>query len=41
MLFTKYFKEAHRFSFKSLEKLEEEGEKMLRHALEVYQKEAA
>jgi len=41
VLFTKYFKEAHRFSFKSLEKLEEEGEKMLRHALEVYQKEAA
>jgi probable nitrogen fixation protein len=41
VLFTKYFKDAHRFSFRTLEKLEEEGEKMLLHALEIYQKELA
>jgi len=41
VLFTKYFKDAHRFSFRTLEKLEEEGEKMLIRALEIHQKELA
>lgn len=33
----KYFKDAHRFGFRDLDKLEEEGEKMLSKAIEIYE----
>ena len=36
VLCEKYFKDAHRFSFRTLEKLEEEGEKLLIKAQEKY-----
>lgn len=38
VLCEKYFKDAHRFSFRSFEKLEEEGEKYLLKAQEIYDK---
>jgi probable nitrogen fixation protein len=38
VLCEKYFKDAHRFSFRSFEKLETEGEKYLIKAQEVYDK---
>jgi probable nitrogen fixation protein len=34
VLWSKYFKDAHRFGFRTLEALEKEGEKMLTQALE-------
>lgn len=34
----KFFKDAHRFSFRTYEKLLEEGEKMLKNAIEIYDK---
>ena len=33
----KYFKDAHRFGYPSIEKLVEEGEKMLEKAVKTYQ----
>lgn len=38
VLCEKYFKDAHRFSFRTFEKLEDEGEKYLVKAQEVYNK---
>jgi probable nitrogen fixation protein len=38
VLCEKYFKDAHRFSFRTYEKLEEEGEKYLKKAQEKYNK---
>ncbi len=38
VLVDKYFKDAHRFSFLSMEKLVEEGEKYLSKAVESYEK---
>lgn len=38
VLCTKSFKDAHRFSFRELEKLEEEGEKLLTKACDIYEK---
>jgi probable nitrogen fixation protein len=38
VLCEKYFKDAHRFSFRSFEKLEDEGEKYLEKAQEKYNK---
>ncbi|MDD2357994.1 MAG: NifX-associated nitrogen fixation protein [Thiovulaceae bacterium] len=38
VLMDKYFKDAHRFSFRTLEKLYEEGEKYLNNAHETYNK---
>lgn len=38
VLCEKYFKDAHRFSFRDYEKLEVEGEKYLKNAIEVYEK---
>lgn len=38
VLCTKSFKDAHRFSFRSFEKLEEEGEKNLKKAIETFNK---
>jgi len=32
----KFFKDAHRFSFRTYEKLEDEGEKLLTNALKIY-----
>jgi len=37
VLWSKYFKDAHRFGFRSLEALEKEGEKMLTQALKIGQ----
>jgi probable nitrogen fixation protein len=34
----KFFKDAHRFSFRTYEKLEVEGEKMLKNAVEIHNK---
>ena len=36
VIVNKFFKDAHRYSFRSLEALESEGEKMLNSALEIY-----
>ena len=38
VLMDKYFKDAHRFSFRSLEKLYEEGDRYLNNAFEIYNK---
>jgi len=38
VLMDKYFKDAHRFSFATVEKLVEEGDKYLAKALETYEK---
>ncbi|PLY09715.1 MAG: nitrogen fixation protein [Arcobacter sp.] len=38
VLCEKFFKDAHRFSFRSYDKLEEEGEKYLNKAQEIYNK---
>lgn len=38
VLCEKFFKDAHRFSFRDYEKLEEEGEKYLKNAIEIYEK---
>jgi probable nitrogen fixation protein len=38
VLCEKYFKDAHRFSFRTFEKLEDEGEKYLLKAQEIYNK---
>lgn len=38
VLCEKFFKDAHRFSFRSYEKLESEGEKLLKNAKETYDK---
>lgn len=38
VLCEKYFKDAHRFSFRTFEKLEQEGEKYLIKAQEKYKK---
>jgi probable nitrogen fixation protein len=38
VLMDKYFKDAHRFSFPTLEKLTEEGDKYLAKAVETYEK---
>ena len=38
VLVDKYFKDAHRFSFRTLEKLYEEGEKYLNDAFKIYEK---
>jgi probable nitrogen fixation protein len=38
VLCTKSFKDAHRFSFRSFDKLEEEGEKNLKKAIETFDK---
>ncbi|WP_345991779.1 NifX-associated nitrogen fixation protein [Sulfurimonas sp. HSL-1716] len=38
VLVDKYFKDAHRFSFRTLEKLYEEGEKYLNASFEIYNK---
>lgn len=38
VLCEKFFKDAHRFSFREYEKLEEEGEKYLKNAVEIYEK---
>ena len=38
VLCEKYFKDAHRFSFRTFEKLEDEGEKYLLQAQEIYNK---
>ena len=38
VLCEKYFKDAHRFSFRTYEKLEDEGEKYLKNAIETYEK---
>lgn len=38
VLCTKSFKDAHRFSFRTYEKLESEGEKNLKNAIETYNK---
>ena len=37
VLVDKYFKDAHRFSFRTLEKLYEEGEKYLNDAFKIYE----
>lgn len=37
VLVDKYFKDAHRFSFRTLEKLYEEGEKYLTKSIEIYE----
>ena len=36
VIVNKFFKDAHRYSFRSYEKLEEEGEKMLENAIQIY-----
>ncbi|WP_024790279.1 DUF269 domain-containing protein [Lebetimonas sp. JH292] len=36
VLVNKYFKDAHRFSYRTLEKLYEDGEKMLNKAYKTY-----
>ncbi len=33
----KYFKDAHRFSYRTIEKLLEDGDKMMKSALEIYE----
>ena len=38
VLMDKYFKDAHRFSFRTLEKLYEEGDKFLNNSFEIYNK---
>ena len=38
VLMDKYFKDAHRFSFRTLEKLYEEGDKYLNNSFEIYNK---
>ena len=38
VLMDKYFKDAHRFSFRTLEKLYEEGDKHLSNSFEIYNK---
>ena len=38
VLVDKYFKDAHRFSFRTLEKLYEEGDKYLNSSFEIYNK---
>ncbi len=38
VLCTKSFKDAHRFSFRTFDKLEEEGEKNLKKAIETFEK---
>ncbi len=37
VLVDKYFKDAHRFSFRTLEKLYEEGDKYLQNAFKIYE----
>jgi probable nitrogen fixation protein len=37
VLVDKYFKDAHRFSYRSLEKLYEDGQKLLDRAFEIYE----
>ena len=37
VIVNKFFKDAHRYSFRTYEKLEEEGEKMLKSAIEIYE----
>lgn len=36
VIVNKFFKDAHRYSFRSYEKLVEEGDKMLKNAIEIY-----
>jgi probable nitrogen fixation protein len=38
VLMDKYFKDAHRFSFRTLEKLYEEGDRYLNNSFEIYNK---
>ena len=38
VIVNKYFKDAHRFSYRSIEKLIEDGEKLLDTALSIYEK---
>jgi probable nitrogen fixation protein len=37
VIVNKFFKDAHRYSFRTYEKLEEEGEKMLQNAIKIYE----
>lgn len=37
VIVNKFFKDAHRYSFRTYEKLEEEGEKMLKSVMEIYE----
>ncbi|QOY53822.1 NifX-associated nitrogen fixation protein [Candidatus Sulfurimonas marisnigri] len=37
VIVNKFFKDAHRHSFRTYEKLEEEGEKMLKSVMEIYE----
>lgn len=37
VIVNKYFKDAHRFSYRSIEKLVEDGEKMLASAVKIYE----
>lgn len=36
VIVNKFFKDAHRYSFRTYEKLEDEGEKMLKNSIEIY-----
>ena len=38
VIVNKFFKDAHRFSFRTYEKLEEEGEKLLKNSIEIHNK---
>lgn len=38
VLTNKFFKDAHRYSFRTLEKLKEEGKKMVENAMKTYEK---
>ena len=38
VIVNKYFKDAHRFSYRSIDKLVEDGDKMMNAALEIYEK---